>query len=348
MTHTMTPEEKYALITRNLQEVVDEENLKSILQKRDLSVYLGNAPTGRLHIGYFIPLFKIRDFLNAGCNVKILLADIHAFLDNMKSTWEQVGYRTKYYRSIISEMLKSLGADITKLEFVKGSDYQLEQDITLDMYKLSALATTRDSKRAGAEVVKQVETPKISGLLYPLLQALDEVYLDVDAQFGGVDQRKIFMFAREFLPEIGYSKRIHLMNPMLGGLTGSKMSASDENSKVDILDDQKTVKKKLNKGFCEEVNVKENFFLDLSRLVLFPLLKDLEEDFVIERPEKFGGRITFSSYEELEKQFAEKQLHPLDLKSGVADYINRLLNPIRNVCDTEDFDELLKAAYPDS
>lgn len=29
------------------------------------------------------------------------------------------------------------------------------------------------------------------------LQALDEHYLDVDAQFGGVDQRKIFMFAEK-------------------------------------------------------------------------------------------------------------------------------------------------------
>ena len=28
-------------------------------------------------------------------------------------------------------------------------------------------------------------------------QALDEEYLKVDAQFGGVDQRKIFMFAEK-------------------------------------------------------------------------------------------------------------------------------------------------------
>lgn len=29
------------------------------------------------------------------------------------------------------------------------------------------------------------------------IQALDEEYLKVDAQFGGVDQRKIFMFAEK-------------------------------------------------------------------------------------------------------------------------------------------------------
>ena len=96
-------------------------------------------------------------------------------------------------------------------------------------------------------------------------QALDEEYLKVDAQFGGVDQRKIFTFAEkvvdsvwvqtseqvhhsshlicsqnfhlpvifsvivllniifssvfQYLPSLGYAKRIHLMNPM-----GKKLS----------------------------------------------------------------------------------------------------------------------------
>jgi len=46
------------------------------------------------------------------------------------------------------------------------------------------------------------------------LQALDEEYLKVDAQFGGVDQRKIFTYADKYLPQLGYAKRAHLMNPM--------------------------------------------------------------------------------------------------------------------------------------
>lgn len=57
----------------------------------------------------------------------------------------------------------------------------------------------------------------LSGLLYPGLQALDEEYLGVDAQFGGVDQRKIFTFAEKYLPRLSYRKRIHLMNPMVPG-----------------------------------------------------------------------------------------------------------------------------------
>lgn len=88
------------------------------------------------------------------------------------------------------------------------------REYTLDVYRLSSIVTEHDAKKAGAEVVKQVANPLLSGLLYPGLQALDEQYLEVDAQFGGIDQRKIFTFAEKYLPMLGYDKRIHLMNPM--------------------------------------------------------------------------------------------------------------------------------------
>lgn len=144
----------------------------------------------------------------------ILFADLHAYLDNMKAPWELLALRKDYYQAIITEMLKSINVPISKLKFVQGSDFELSKEYTLDVYKLSSIITEHDAKKAGAEVVKQVSHPSLSGLLYPGLQALDEEYLKVDAQFGGVDQRKIFTFAEKYLPQLGYQKRIHLMNPM--------------------------------------------------------------------------------------------------------------------------------------
>ncbi len=59
----------------------------------------------------------------------------------------------------------------------------------------------------------------------------------MDVQFGGVDQRKIFTFAEKYMPALGYRKRVHLMNPMVPGLTqGGKMSSSEEAGKIDLLD----------------------------------------------------------------------------------------------------------------
>ena len=60
-------------------------------------------------------------------------------------------------------MLKSIGVPIEKLKFVKGTDYQLSKEYTLDVYKLSSMVTEHDAKKAGAEVVKQVDHPLLSG-----------------------------------------------------------------------------------------------------------------------------------------------------------------------------------------
>lgn len=184
------------------------------MKERDLKIYWGTATTGKPHIAYFVPMSKISDFLKAGCEVTILFADLHAYLDNMKAPWELLSKRTEYYARVIKSALSSIGVPVNKLKFVKGSDYQLSREYTLDVYKLSSLVSEHDAKKAGAEVVKQSNNPLLSGLLYPGLQALDEEYLKCDAQFGGIDQRKIFMFAEEYLPKLGYGKRIHLMNPM--------------------------------------------------------------------------------------------------------------------------------------
>lgn len=114
--------------------------------------------------------------------------DVHAFLDNLKAPLELVAHRTKYYEYLLRTVFVSLGIPTSKLHFVEGSSYQLTKEYNMDNYKLCATVTEHDAKKAGAEVVKQVESPLLSGLLYPGLQALDEEYLGVDFQFGGVDQ----------------------------------------------------------------------------------------------------------------------------------------------------------------
>lgn len=62
--------------------------------------------------------------------------------------------------------------------------------------RLCALTTLHDATKAGAEVVKQIESPFLSSLMYPGMQALDEQYLDVDFQFGGVDQVRRLLVLR--------------------------------------------------------------------------------------------------------------------------------------------------------
>lgn len=342
----LTWTDKYKLITRNLAEWLGDEKLKNILKERDLKLYWGTATTGKPHIGYFAPMSKIADFLRAETEVTILFADLHAYLDNMKAPWELLELRTQYYEAIIKAMLKSIDVPLDKLKFVKGTDYQLSKEYTLDVYRLSSLVTEHDAKKAGAEVVKQVSNPLLSGLLYPGLQALDEHHLKVDAQFGGIDQRKIFTFSEKYLPMLGYEKHIHLMNPMIPGLAGAKMSSSEEDSKIDLLDNSVAVKKKLKKAFCEPGNITDNGILAFAKHVIFPLFKD-GESFNVSRTAAFGGDISFSKYEDLEAAFANQEIHPGDLKNAIEIYINRLLDPIRKEFEVNSkLKSLASKAYP--
>lgn len=92
-----------------------------------MKIYWGTATTGKPHIAYFVPMSKLSDFLRAGCEVTILFADLHAYLDNMKAPWELLSKRTDYYEKVIKAALLSIGVSIDKLRFVRGSEYQLSK-----------------------------------------------------------------------------------------------------------------------------------------------------------------------------------------------------------------------------
>ena len=339
--------DKYNLITRNLQEITHDDSLRNIIEERSLKLYWGTAPTGRPHIGYLVPLLKIGDFLKAECEVTILFADIHAYLDSMKSTIEQLESRTKYYEILIKKIFEVLNIPIDKLSFVRGSEFQLKPNYTFDMYKLMSHMSLKDAQKAGTEVVKQSKNPKMNSLLYPGLQILDEVYLDVDAQFGGVDQRKIFMAAEDFLPTINHHKRIHLMNPIIPSLKGmDKMNSSDPNSKIDFLDTEDIFNKKISKAFCEPSNVENNPLLTFVEYVIFPMMETLNiPSFSTNRDEKYGGYIEFKTYDELLNAYKIDEYHPSDLKQGVREFMNPFLSKIRSITEDDKINKLIKEAY---
>ena len=66
-----------------------------------------------------------------------------------------------------------INVPINKLEFIRGKDIQLNEKYQFDLLKLSTISSVRDSTRAASDVVKMGDKPKLSGLLYPLMQALD-------------------------------------------------------------------------------------------------------------------------------------------------------------------------------
>lgn len=191
-----------------------------------------------------------------------------------------------------------------------GSDFELKPDYMMDVLRLASITSEHDAKKAGAEVVKQTENAPLSGLIYPLMQALDEEYLGVDAQFGGLDQRKIFALAKDVLPKVGYKERAHLMNPMVPGLQGGKMSASDPDSKIDVLDTADVVRRKLKKAFAPPKQVEENGILSFVEYVLLPAgeLKYGTPKFVVERRD--AEPLVYTEISQMHKDYVEDIVSP--------------------------------------
>ncbi len=336
----LSVEQKLELIKRNTEEIVTEEELRKLLkEKKKPVVYLGTAITGKPHIGYYVWVLKLADFLKAGFKVKVLLADLHGALDNCP--WLNLEKRYHYYAQVIPLMFKSVGVEIKDLEIIKGSEFQLKPEYMFDALRMSTFTSVNDCKRAASEVVKFGENPQLSGLIYPIMQAMDEQYLDVDVQYGGVDQRKILMFARENLPKINYKKRVEVMTPLIPGLIGKKMSASDEKSKIDLLDSEEEIKEKLKNAEFAAGDI-ENGVMAFLKYVIMVIKADKKEKFIVKRDKKYGGDLKYASYSEIEKDVQGKKVHPLDLKNAVSEEINNLLEIIRK---DKKVHELAKKAY---
>ncbi|KAK4613787.1 Tyrosine--tRNA ligase, cytoplasmic [Fulvia fulva] len=351
----LTADQKYELISNNLQEVLNKEIIQEVLSKneRPLKIYWGTATTGKPHCGYFVPMLKIAEFLAAGCSVKVLLADVHGFLDNLKAPIELVKVRAQYYEHTITTALKAVGVDVSRLEFVLGSSYQTTGEsgakYFMDLLRLSCSVSGHDASKAGSEVVKQVEAPPLSSQIYPLMQALDEQYLDVDAQFGGVDQRKIFTLAVEALPRVGFAKRAHLMNPLIPGLQeGGKMSSSDPDSKIDLIDPPEIVKKKLKKAYCPPRTVEGNGVLSFVEYVLLPasaLKNNGTPKFVVQRRD--AEPLEYDNIKKMQEDYLADVLQPQSLKPAVTDALLEIMAPIQETFqNSKEWQDIEKAAYP--
>ncbi len=313
----MDLESKFYLIKRNAVEIVTEEELLDLLQTKEKPrAYVGYEPSGEIHLGHMMTVQKLIDLQEAGFEIVVLLADVHAYL-NEKGDFEEIEELADYNkRAFIALGLKA--------KFVLGSEYQLEKDYVLDVLKMARITTLNRARRSMDEISRRKEDPMVSQMMYPLMQALDIAYLDVDLAVGGTDQRKIHMLARENLPKLGYKSPVCLHTPILLGLDGQKMSSSKGNY-VSVRDSPEVVEKKILKAYCPAKDVDNNPIIQIALYHIFPKFNELK----VEREEKYGGDVIYNTPEKLISDFKSGNLHPLDLKRAVARYLNSILKDVR-------------------
>jgi len=321
------------IILRNCEEVVTHDELKTLIaEKKEPSAYIGFEPSGLVHIGWNICLNKIKDLLDSNFKVTVLLADWHAYLnDKLGGDIDNIRACGEYIKDVFSAFnIKS-----EKLDFVYASDLLDGMDYWEKVLRVSKKSSLSRIKRTLTIMGRQEGEADLdaSKLIYPAMQAADIFQLDVDVALGGMDQRKAHMLARDVSEKLGWRKVVALHTPLLSGIQGggrmepteAKMSKSNPETSIFIHDSPEDIERKIKKAYCPEGELADNPIIEICRYIIF---NDADE-FVISRPEKFGGDMHIGSYKELEDVYTTGQLHPQDLKNATAKKITDLLEPVR-------------------
>ncbi len=307
------------MLKRNVEEIVTEAELEAALASdNELRAYVGFEPSGSVHIGHLPLITKLKELQSMGVHIIVLLADLHAYL-NEKGDMEQIRATADYNRRCFAAA--GLGDET---EYILGSSFQLDPEYMLDVLRLATVTTEKRAMRSMDELSRSKTDRKVSQMLYPLMQAVDIAYLDIDIAIGGIDQRKIHMLARENLPKLGFKTPICIHTPLLIGLDGAKMSSSLGNY-ISIHEPESELKRKLKSAFCPPEVAEGNPVLQIYRYVIFTN----EEEVKIERKPEYGGDVVYKSYEDFERAYRAGELHPQDVKQNATRYLNELLAPIR-------------------
>jgi len=315
------------------EEIVTKEELIELFKTNSSPKhYIGIEISGFLHLGSLISTgFKINDFLKAGVNCTVFLADWHTVInDKLGGDWDVINKVSKYYSDAFK--LVCPGVNV-----VLGSDlYDSRKEYWSELVRftkhMSLARTMRTLTIMGrSETEEKIDLAK---LLYPPMQAVDIHSLDLDIVHAGMDQRKIHMLVRDLFPKMKWKVPVAVHHRLLPGLSEDavgeevlgKMSKSDPKSGVLIHDLDDEIQSKIKKAWCEEGNTESNPLLVISKDIIFHEFDQMK----VERPEKFGGNVEYSDYSQLELDFGAKKLHPTDLKQTVGNYLVKIIGPIRN------------------
>jgi len=335
----MTPEEKVKIIKGFAEEIVTEEELLELFKKKENPVaYDGFEPSGiaPLHFGLYraITLKKINKL---GIKVKLWVADYHAFLNNkMGGDLEKIKRVGEYF----VEVWKACGVDTSMVEIAWASDRMNKIEYWDRVLRIARETTVARTKKA-ITIMGRTKKDDLSTaqLFYPAMQASDIFELDVDICQLGMDQRRANMLARDVAPKFGWKKPVAVHHHLLMGLKGvqdmgdkeatliaSKMSKSDPTSSIYMHDEKKIISEKIQKAYCPPKEVEGNPILDYMKYIIFQELGEVS----IERTKDHGGDIKYQSYEKLEKDYENGDLHPNDLKNALSSELDELIKPARD------------------
>jgi tyrosyl-tRNA synthetase len=333
----MDRDERVARVVRNAVEVLTPEELPELFDRETHPrAYIGFEPSGALTVAHLITARKLLDLGEAGCDVTVFLADWHAWIN------DKLGGELSRIQSAAAAMqasFEALGATGPRFRYRWASELVGRSDYWARVVRVAKATSVARTRRAMAIMGRGEEEgdQDTAKLLYPSMQAADIFELPVDLAYGGLDQRRAHVLAREVAHHYGWPVPSAIHTPLLSSLKGSgrmdplddrgtgKMSKSDPTTSIPIVADAATIAERIRTAFCPAKEVEGNPVVEVVRYILFPW----EGHFAIDRSPKHGGAVAFESPEAFLSAWTAGSIHPQDVKGAVASALDRLVAPAR-------------------
>jgi tyrosyl-tRNA synthetase len=324
-------------ITRGTTEVLTAEELRALFERTDKPrAYIGFEPSGALTIAHLITARKILDLAEAGCDVTVFLADWHAWInDKLGGELDRITAAGKYMQAAFT----ALGAGPSRVRYRWAHELTNRSEYWARVVRVARATSVARTRRAMSilgrgEEEENLDTAK---LFYPSMQAADIFELPVDLAYGGMDQRRAHVLAREVAHHYAWPVPAAIHTPLLSSLKGGgrmdpsegtaerKMSKSDPTSGIPIPSTSEEIRTRLGAAFCPAKEVDGNPVVEAVRFIVFPW----EGKFGVDRAEKHGGPVAFETEEAFVAAWTAGQLHPQDVKAALGAALDRLLAPAR-------------------
>jgi len=298
---------------------INSEYLENILIKKevdDIKLLWGVAPTGPMQIGYITPISKLLDFMNLGFDINLIIADLHAYLDDKKSGLETLNIRTEYYE----HCFKALGLRDDTIKYIYGTnDIHLNRDYLEELFTLSAESKLDEMWKSFVTTLRINDFPTVSAFIYTLMQILDVKYLNADLVLVGEDELPIYRYGKKLLKQAYNYNFAVLSAPVLHDITGyEKMSCSNKDRSIVIHDPPNIIRDKVASSFCPPKSLSNNMCIDIVKYMLFPNIGYIDID-----------SQTVNNLENFLEMYNKQEISSKELKNYVSNSLIELLKPVR-------------------
>jgi hypothetical protein len=198
----------------------------------------------------------------------------------------------------------------------------------MDIYKISSMTTIQETYNAKelnndlSESSKNIKTcdKKMTTMLYPILQALDEKYTNCDIFYGSITQKNMCEYSSNLMKKFNNNKNIVYL---LQDLT--------KKINISFFDPLDTIENKLN-------DFTEDELIYLNKNILFPLLK-YKNDIPKINDINDVNDVNINNYDEFLLYCKNNDISIDEIKKFTAKYLSKHLNKFYDTLISSSFNE---------